>query len=98
MLLARHGRALCRDRNIIHHHQGRALQLMACGGLTRQAAATMSSSTAEASTSYQQRVLGSVLGAMCGDALGASVEGWSAERIQSAFPGGLRTFQHSERG
>lgn len=56
----------------------------------------MSSSTEE--PSYEQRVIGSVLGAMCGDALGASVEGWTPERMSSAFPDGLRTFQETERG
>ncbi|KAF6259861.1 ADP-ribosylation/Crystallin J1 [Scenedesmus sp. NREL 46B-D3] len=56
------------------------------------------SHAAEASTSYEERVIGSVLGAMCGDTLGASVEGWSAERIQSACSDGLKTFQKTERG
>jgi ADP-ribosylglycohydrolase len=58
----------------------------------------MSSSTAQPSPSYEQRVLGSVLGAMCGDVLGAAVEGWTPERMESAFPDGLKTFQETEPG
>lgn len=37
-------------------------------------------------------------GALAGDALGAAVEGWSSERIASAFPDGLTGLQHSVRG
>jgi hypothetical protein len=98
MLLARQGRVLCLQGSLKYCLKGYDLPKVACIRINRRRAATMSSSTAEASTSYEQRVLGSVLGAMCGDALGASVEGWTAERIQSAFPQGLRAFQDSERG
>jgi hypothetical protein len=98
MLLARQGRIVCHQRNLNYCLKGSKGSLRACSRISRQRAANMSSSTAEASTSYEQSVMGSVLGAMCGDALGASVEGWTAETIQSAFPGGLMTFQDTERG
>lgn len=53
--------------------------------------------TAEAVT-YEQRVTGCILGAMCADALGASVEGWTPGRIASEYKQGLTTFQDTDRG
>lgn len=96
MLLARHGRILCRDRHFISQPQSFQSISFLHSHATKQDTAAMSSSTEE--PSYEQRVIGSVLGAMCGDALGASVEGWTPERMSSAFPDGLRTFQETERG
>lgn len=41
---------------------------------------------------YPQRVKGCLLGGMCGDVLGAAVEGWSPERIARSFPKGCSEF------
>jgi len=46
----------------------------------------------------EARSIGAVLGCMCGDVLGACVEGWPAEKIHAIFPKGLQHFQHHERG
>lgn len=44
------------------------------------------------------KAIGAILGCMCGDVLGACVEGWPAEKIRAAFPKGLRDFQDHSRG
>lgn len=47
---------------------------------------------------FEDRVVGSFLGALCGDVLGASVEGWTPERIAGKYKKGLTEFQKTERG
>lgn len=47
--------------------------------------------------SFQDRCLGSLLGTVCGDILGAAVEGWPASAIGRQF-GQLRDFLDTERG
>ncbi|GLC57331.1 hypothetical protein PLESTB_001212700 [Pleodorina starrii] len=47
---------------------------------------------------YPNRVAGCLLGKMCGDVLGAAVEGWAAEDIQLSNPDGLTDFLQTERG
>ena len=44
------------------------------------------------------RIIGSLLGGMCGDILGAAVEGLSYARITYYFPNGMTEFQHTNRG
>eukprot|EP00879_Flechtneria_rotunda_P000123 GHRR01000185.1.p1 GENE.GHRR01000185.1~~GHRR01000185.1.p1 ORF type:complete len:477 (+),score=171.76 GHRR01000185.1:587-2017(+) len=48
--------------------------------------------------SYADKVLGCILAALCGDALGASVEGWTPQRIQGVHKDGLTTYQNTDRG
>ncbi|GIL49818.1 hypothetical protein Vafri_6130, partial [Volvox africanus] len=47
---------------------------------------------------YSDRVAGCILGKMCGDVLGAGVEGWSPQDIQLSNPDGLTDFLNTERG
>lgn len=47
---------------------------------------------------YRAHVAGSLLAKMCGDVLGASVEGWSPERLLETHPDGLTEFQQTVRG
>lgn len=47
---------------------------------------------------YRARVIGSLMGKMCGDVLGAAVEGWSPDMICSRHQAGLTEFQSTERG
>lgn len=42
--------------------------------------------------SLKDRSLGVLFGGMCGDALGAAVEGFSLEDIEAEYPNGLRSF------
>lgn len=49
-------------------------------------------------TTTTNKSIGALLGVMCGDVLGASVEGWSSPRICQTFPEGLVHFQPSVRG
>ena len=44
------------------------------------------------------RAAGALLGKMCGDVLGAAVEGWNSFRMQDQFPNGLVDFQRTSRG
>lgn len=46
----------------------------------------------------QKKAIGTLLGCMCGDVLGACVEGWSADRIHITYPKGLTNFQQHYRG
>lgn len=48
--------------------------------------------------SHTDKVTGCILAALCGDALGAAVEGWTAHRIQNTFPNGLTQFQECRMG
>jgi len=47
---------------------------------------------------YEQRVLGCLLGGAIGDALGAPIEFWSSERIARQCPDGVRTYLPSGYG
>lgn len=47
---------------------------------------------------YTDKVVGSFLAALCADALGAAVEGWTAYRIHQTFPDGLSTFENCRMG
>ncbi|EFJ53098.1 hypothetical protein VOLCADRAFT_127347 [Volvox carteri f. nagariensis] len=47
---------------------------------------------------YVDRVGGCLLGKMCGDVLGAGVEGWAHQDVQLSNPEGLTDFLHTERG
>jgi ADP-ribosylglycohydrolase len=48
--------------------------------------------------SYTDRVIGCILAALCGDALGAYAEGWTAHRIQQEFANGLTEFKDCRMG
>lgn len=50
------------------------------------------------SSGYEDRVIGCFLGALCGDVLGAAVEGWNAQRVKSTFEKGITEFQDTSRG
>jgi len=47
---------------------------------------------------HADKVKGCILGALCADALGCSVEGWSAQHIASSYQTGLTTYQSTSRG
>lgn len=47
---------------------------------------------------YADRVVGCFLTALCGDALGAAVEGWSPSQVREAFPNGLTDYQDCRLG
>ncbi|GLI62970.1 hypothetical protein VaNZ11_005827, partial [Volvox africanus] len=47
---------------------------------------------------YPERAAGCILGKMCGDVLGAGVEGWSPQDVQLSNPDGLTDFLNTERG
>lgn len=49
-------------------------------------------------TNIHTRSIGALLGCMCGDILGACVEGWPAEKIDKAYPKGLSSYQEHARG
>lgn len=51
-----------------------------------------------AAGSHTDKVTGCLLGALCGDALGAAVEGWTSHRVLQAFPDGLSEFQQCRMG
>jgi ADP-ribosylglycohydrolase len=48
--------------------------------------------------SHTDKAVGCILAALCGDALGAAVEGWTAYRVQKDFPNGLTHFQECRMG
>jgi hypothetical protein len=48
--------------------------------------------------SYTDKAIGCILAALCGDALGAYAEGWTAHRIQEEFENGLTEFKHCRMG
>ena len=48
--------------------------------------------------SHGSRVVGVLIGSMCGDVLGAGVEGWRANKILKRFPKGLVDFLRTQRG
>ena len=48
--------------------------------------------------SHGSRVVGVLIGSMCGDVLGAGVEGWDANKILKRFPKGLVDFLRTDRG
>ncbi len=54
--------------------------------------------TAAEAPSYEDRVVGSFLGAMAGDILGAPVEDWTPSRVQSSYKYGLTAYQKTHRG
>jgi hypothetical protein len=56
------------------------------------------SSTAVQGDAYTDKVVGSFLAALCADALGAAVEGWTAYRIHQTFPDGLSAFENCRMG
>jgi poly(ADP-ribose) glycohydrolase ARH3 len=39
-----------------------------------------------------------MLGKMCGDVLGAAVEGWEHERVLAEYPDGMTRFRDTDRG
>ena len=49
-------------------------------------------------TQIENRAVGSLLGCMCGDALGAAVEGWDAKQIAERFPEGMVDLIDTSRG
>lgn len=49
-------------------------------------------------TGYPGRVVGCLLGKMCGDVLGAGYEGWDADRVRASAPAGAVDFPRTERG
>ncbi len=46
----------------------------------------------------ENRAVGSLLGCMAGDVLGAGVEGWDAADIAARFPRGFSEFLDTQRG
>jgi hypothetical protein len=47
---------------------------------------------------YTDKVVGSFLAALCADALGAAVEGWTAYRIRQTYPDGMFAFENCRMG
>lgn len=69
-----------------------------CNNVTSKRLVTRASKPMDFQDPYTSRVVGAMLGKMCGDVLGASVEGWDISKLQKDFPDGLTEFQQTERG
>lgn len=64
----------------------------------QQAAAPFDAASVYGLTGHTARCAGALLGKMCGDVLGASVEGWSPEDILLRYKDGLTLYQPTTRG
>lgn len=57
-----------------------------------------SNASMQVTVQYGDKVLGCILAALCGDALGAAAEGWSAQQVQAKFPSGLTAYEPVRMG
>jgi cobalamin synthase len=61
-------------------------------------AALSTPAAASIAPQYADRVTGCLLGGMCGDVLGAAVEGWDAGAVLASCPDGCTDFLDTPRG